>query len=121
MNLRETAKLTGIPEQLLVRMRCRENRTLRGGPPYCRKIAKNGSVDYVYNRREVERWMRVRNCSITAADAASFLDISRFDLLKNYKSGSIEIRTKDYKGTLFIDNGKNIYIWIPLRRKRRAA
>lgn len=119
MNTIETAKLTGIPEALLIRMRARETRTLKGGPPYCRKIRKNGTVVYTYNKRDVQAWMRLRSCLITAADAASILETSREEILKLYGIRGIEVTGKGKKGKLVIDNGKNVYIWVP-KRKRAA-
>lgn len=113
MNTTQTAKLTGIPEDLLVRMRARETRTLKGGPPYCRKVNKDGTVVYTYDRREVQSWMRLKRCLITAGDAAALLETSRDEILKIFGLRSIPLRAKGKKGTLIVDNGRNVYIWVP--------
>src|SRR6476661_1370263 len=105
MNTKETAKLTGIPEDILIRMRARETRSLKSGPPYSKKMDKSGAVTYVYNKAEVQKWLKFRRCLITAADAAVILNCAREDILAIYGLQSIPVRTKRYKGRLVVDNG----------------
>ncbi len=113
MNTKQTSELTGIPPTLLRRMRSRESRTLRGGPPYRRSISKSGRMSYVYDKPDVEQWMKMRKCIITQGDAAMLLDCSRDEISGYYGLRSFEIRGKA-KGKLIVDNGKNMFIWIPL-------
>lgn len=113
MNTTEAAALTGIPAMLLRRMRSRESRTLRGGPPYEYRLSSKGTMKYSYAREAVEQWMKTRNCIITQGDAAMLLECSRDEIGDYYGLRSFEIRGKS-KGKLIIDNGKNLFIWIPL-------
>lgn len=113
MNIHQTSKLTGIPESTLLRMRARETRSLKGGPPYSRKMGKDGKMTYIYNKAEVLRWMKYRRCLITAADAADILQCSRDMILSLFGIQTLEIKTKGCRGKLLIDNGHNIYVWIP--------
>lgn len=113
MNLAQTSKMTGIPEFLLIRLRARETTSLRSGPPYCKVLTKNGDMDYVYDRKAVREWMKMRRCLITAGDAAKMLGMSREDLLKIFGQTRFYLRTKEYYGKLIINNSKNIYIWLP--------
>lgn len=113
MNTKQTAALTGIPEPLLQRLRARETRTLKGGPPYRKALSRSGKVSYVYDRPEVERWLKIKRCIITQGDAAMLLDCSRDELGTYSGLRSFELRGEN-NGKLIINNGKNFYLWIPL-------
>lgn len=113
MNTIETAKYTGIPAEVLIRMRARETRTLKNGPPFCKTIGKNGETVYVYWKKDVKQWMKMRRCLITAGDAALIMDIHREELLDIHGVTGIDIRRKKFKGKLIIDNPRNVYIWLP--------
>src|SRR6266436_1554899 len=118
MNTKQTAKMTGIPEQILIRMRARETTSLKSGPPFCKKMGKEGEIEYSYHKADVQRWMKARNCLITAADAARILGCSREDILSIYGLQSLPIRARGFNGRLLINNGKNIYVWIPDKLKK---
>lgn len=115
MNTAEVAKLTGIPQELLTRLRARESRSLKCGPPFCKTLDRTGPK-YVYDRKEVLKWMKLRNCLITAGDAALIKNVMREVILNISGLKSFDIRRKDYKGKLIIDNAKSVYIWVPKRR-----
>ncbi len=117
MNTAQAAKLTGIPSELLIRMRARETKSLKSGPPYAKTLNPEGAVAYTYSKADVERWMKMRRCAITAADAAVVLGCSRDEILAIYGLQSIPIKNKGYEGKLLIDNGKSIYIWLPTREE----
>ncbi len=113
MNTQQASKLTNIPVSVLVRMRARQTMSIKSGPPFRKKMNKNGELIYEYNRVEVLDWLRHRVCLITAGDAAEILSVPREEILKYSGVQSKEIKTKEYRGKLVIDNGKNIYIWVP--------
>lgn len=117
MNTIEAAKLTGIGPDLLVRMRARETRTLKGGPPHCKIQGKDGEPLYVYDKKQVMAWMKTRRCQVTAADAALILEMNREELLKVYGLTSFEVKRKGFRGRLIVNNSANIYIWLPLKQR----
>lgn len=117
MNTAQVAKMTGIPEFILIRMRTRDTRTLKNGPPFHKKLGKKGETIYYYTQSEVKRWMKMRNCLITAMDAALILDSCRLDILDIYGLKSIPVCNEQYSGKLVIDNSKNFYLWIPKKQK----
>jgi len=116
MSLKEVAKMTGLSEHILMRMRTRNSHSLKSGPPFCKKLI-NGELVYIYDRIEVKKWLEQRHCLITALDAAQLLGISREELLNFYGLKSFDIRQGRRKSKLIIQNSKNIYIWI---RKKAA-
>ncbi len=117
MNTIEAAAFTNIPEELLQRMRSRETTTTLGGPPVKRTVSKMGEIRYIYEKRALKAWLKYRSCRITAKDAAIILGTSRDELLTRYGIHSYDIRTKDYKGRLVVDNGHSIYMWVPSKKK----
>jgi hypothetical protein len=113
MNTKQTEQLTGIPAILLRRLRSRESMTLRGGPPYRRRLTSKGTMGYTYDRAEVTQWMQLKRCLITQGDAAVLMDCSRDEISRYYGLRSFEIRGKK-NGKLIIDNGKNFFMWVPI-------
>lgn len=113
MNTIEAAAFTKIPIDILVRMRARETTSILGGPPVNKRMLNNGEVRYIYSKADLKRWKKMRNCRITAKDAAIILGTSRDELVTRYGIQSYLVKTKEYSGKLVIDNGKSIYIWIP--------
>jgi len=113
MNTIQAAEFTGIPEFLLVRMRARETTSIKSGPPFCKKMGRNGEPLYTYSIRDLRRWMKIRKCLITAGDAAEILGISREDLINMHGLQGVDINKKTHKGRLVIDNGHAIYVWVP--------
>ncbi len=113
MNTIEAAAYSKIPIEILVRMRARETTSFLGGPPVNKKMLKTGEVRYIYRKVDLTRWLKMRNCRITAKDAAIILGTSRDELLKRFGIQSYLVRNKKYSGKLVIDNGKSIYIWLP--------
>ena len=113
MNVQQTSKMTKIPEKVLIRMRSRESQSLRSGPPYHKIMSSTGDAIYVYLKKEVQEWMRIRRCLITAGDAAAILGISREEVLEFYGLKGFNVQCEDYRGRLIINNGKNFYIWLP--------
>ncbi len=118
MNLAETAKKTGIAADVLVRMRARDTRTLKSGPPFHKQMGPNGEPVYVYNQLEVKRWMKFRRCHCTAGDAAIILGVHREDILDIHGVTGFDIRRKGFKGRLIVDNSRNIYMWLPQTARR---
>lgn len=115
MNLQETSKLTKIPEDVLVRMRSRESRSLRSGPPYHKVISSNGEAVYIYLKKEVLGWLKMRRCMVTAGDAAIIMGVSRNEVLDIWGLRGFNVCAGNYKGRLIVNNGKNQYIWLPMR------
>lgn len=113
MNLQQTAKMTGIPEGTLLRMRSRESRSLKSGPPYHKTISKDGEAIYLYKKEEIRKWLKIRLCLITAGDAADIMGISRDEVLKIFGLKGFNVKNGKIKGRLIVDNGKNQYIWLP--------
>ena len=95
-------------------MRTRESNSLKSGPPFHKVLTVSGDLIYVYIKSEIVKWMKIRNCLITAADAAELMGISRDEVLAIYglKGFNISYDGK-LKGRLIINNGKNQYIWVP--------
>ncbi len=83
-------------------------------------MTKNGAMVYSYDAREVRAWMKLRNCRITAADAAEILSTSRDEIRKYSGVISKEVRTKGYKGRLIIDNAHNIYMWVAADEEKQC-
>lgn len=119
MNTKETAEITGIPAELLIRMRTRETRTRKSGPPYCKKVGKDGMPRYVYSKPEVRTWLKSRNCLITPADAALILGLHRDDILAIHGIRSFTVRKKTHSGTVVVDNSTRVYVWIPCQSRKR--
>jgi hypothetical protein len=113
MTLEQTSRLTKIPEKVLLRMRSRESRSLKSGPPYRKTISAVGETIYIYLKKEVLGWMKLRRCLVTAGDAAIFLGISREEILDIYGLKGFNINSRNSKGRLIVDNAKNQYIWLP--------
>jgi hypothetical protein len=113
MTLEETSKLTKIPEKILLRMRSRESRSLKSGPPYHKTISPEGAAIYVYVKTEVLKWLKLRRCLLTALDAALLMGISREEILDIYGLRGFNIKHKHCKGRLIVSNGTNQYIWLP--------
>lgn len=112
MNTSETAKYTGIPAEVLVRMRARETRSRKSGPPFCKVLSAVGDAEYVYSKREIKQWLRLRNCLITAGDAAVILGLHREDILSIHGVQSFTVKKRGYRGRLVVDNTRKIYIWL---------
>lgn len=115
MNLQETSKLTKIPEDVLVRMRSRESRSLRSGPPYHKVISSHGEAVYVYLKKEVLEWLKIRRCLVTAGDAALIMGVSRDELLNIWGLRGFNIKYETFRGRLIVNNSKNQYIWLPVK------
>lgn len=83
MNTTETARFTGIPKDLLIAMRNRNQTvTLQSGPPYTKRIDKDGVPQFSYNKTQVTRWLAKRNVLITAAEAAKVIGVLTSEILK---------------------------------------
>lgn len=116
MNIQQVSKMTKIPVELLLRMRSRESRSLRSGPPVHKVLTNTGELVYVYLKTEIAKWMKMRNCLITAGDAAELMGISRDEILEIYGLRGFNIKYKGgFVGRLIINNSKNQYIWLPKR------
>lgn len=117
MNTTEAAELTGIPEIILIRMRNRENRSLKSGPPFSKKMDKYGNPFYSYSRRDLNQWMKITaSAQLTAGDASAILKMTREELLTIDGLKGFDIRTKAYRGRLIVDNSRNVYIWVSLKK-----
>ena len=94
-------------------MRSREGRSLKSGPPYHKVISPKGEAIYVYLKREVLGWMKLRRCLITAGDAAQIMGISREEILDLYGLKGFNVECEDYRGRLIVNNSTNFYVWLP--------
>jgi hypothetical protein len=113
-NTAEAAKFTGIPAEILHRMRTDSTRGYdKRGPPYCRIMNKDEKYDcldemnYVYREKDLIEWMKSKNCNITANDAAFILGISRTQVLNFFG-------IKTYKtpiGEVLICRAKNFFMF----------
>ncbi len=119
MNIAQVARMTNIPVFVLARMRDRKGASLLCGPPFHKMMDAEGNLIYVYKIKEIREWMRWRNCQITAGDAAEILGCTRDDILKYSGIHSFDIRKKEYRGRLVMDRSKNLYIWMPVRKKEK--
>lgn len=118
MNLQQTSKFTKIPEKILLRMRTQVTRNpIKSGPPYHKKLGKNGQIEYHYDVNEVRHWQSIRLCQITAADAADLMGTTREEVLDLYGVRRFPVECDGYEGMLTIDNTNNLYIWIPKNKK----
>jgi hypothetical protein len=114
VNVQEVSKLTKIPVKVLIRMRLRDSGSLKAGPPFHKILNSHGELNYVYLKTEVKKWLKIRNCLITALDAAIILGISRDEVLNFYGLRGFTVQyDKNCKGRLIINNAKNLYIWMP--------
>lgn len=110
--------MTGIPLSVLIRMRDRNNRSLKSGPPFHKVISKGGTPTYEYKAAEVRDWMRIKLCQITAGDAANIMGITREEILDLTGVQAFQIKN-EYQGKLVVNNTANIYIWLPAKNKRK--
>lgn len=109
MNTAQTAELTGIPAETLHRLRTRSSTTtLHSGPPYCKRIDKNGVYHYTYNKRDVLAWMKKRNLLLTAKEAADFLNITRDEVLAMTGVKRFDIKC----GFIIVNPGKNLFVMV---------
>ncbi len=115
MNVKETAELTGIPADLLAKMRTRKTSTLQSGPPYTKKYNKNGVPRIIYNKHQVMRWMSKRNVLITAGEASRILGIERLEILavKGVKRFDIHF------GFIVVDTTKNLFLLVLKNKPRK--
>lgn len=117
MNTKQTAELTGIPAEMLHRLRTRNSTTtLHSGPPFSRRIDKNGVYHYTYNKTQILSWMKKRNLLITAKEAADLLGITREEVLAVAGVKRFDIRC----GFLVINPGKNLFIMV-LKKTKKAS
>lgn len=117
MNTQECAEFTGIPAEFLHRVRTRNcTTTLFGGPPFSKRIDRNGQPKIVYNKAQVSAWMRKRNLLVTAAEAASILNIEREEILNIQGPKRFDLK----HGFLVVNPGKNQFVLV-LRRKRELS
>lgn len=113
MNVQEVSKFTKIPVKVLLRMQVRGSGSLNSGPPFRKSISNGGELVYVYLKSEVKKWLEMRNCLITAADAGIILGISRDEVLAICGLKGFMARNGKYRGRLLVNNAKNLYIWMP--------
>lgn len=117
MNTAETAKLTGIPLELLIKMRNRNQTiTLQSGPPYMKKVDKNGIPYFVYHKTQVMAWLAKRNVLITAAEAAQLIGVTRVEVLK-----IAGIKRFDFRRYLIIVEPKKNRFLMVLKRRKKVA
>lgn len=118
MNIQQTANMTGIPADTLIRMRARDTRSNLSGPPFHKTMGKSGMPVYTYKAAEVREWMRIKLCQVTAGDAANIMGISRDEIMvySGIKAFKID---NEYKGRLVINNARNQYIWLPEKNNRK--
>lgn len=116
MNIQQTSKLTGIPTDVLLRMRDRKNLSLLSGPPFHKLMSKSGVPVYEYNLKEVREWMRLKRGRITAGDAATIMGVSREEILGIHGVESFRIQN-EYDGRLVVNNTRNLYIWLPTKKR----
>jgi len=111
MNTLEASEYTGIPLDILIRMRTRVTSTLRSGPPYERKFVE-GKLQYVYRKAPLDRWLKTRRCLLTAGEGAQLLGISRDEILNMV--GKVVVPSGGY---IYIYPTRNMYVF----NQRRAA
>lgn len=119
MNTLEASRFTGIPAETLIRMRTRITSTLQSGPPFKRSLNEDGHSVFSYTKRDLQAWMKARNCLLTAGEAANIMGITRLEILD--LSGSFNLGKG--AGTLVIYPNKNIYLFKSpkMLRKIRTA
>ena len=113
MNVQQTSEMTKIPVEILLKMRSRENRSFKSGPPFHKKISSHGEPIYIYHKKEVQKWMKTRRCLVTAGDAAEIMGISRDELLNIWGLHGFNVKFGTYRGRLIVHNSKNFYVWLP--------
>ena len=107
-NTKEAAKFTGIPVDILIRMRSDSTRGEdRRGPPHRRLVTQEGAY-YRYSEKELIEWMQTRNIMLTANDCAFILEISRTKVLKLFGLH----RQKVGNGEIVIHSAKNFFLYI---------
>lgn len=119
MNTFEAAKFTGIPEDLLIKMRDRPTSTLRSGPPYSKKVDKQGLVSYIYSKQDLKRWMKLGAVRITAAEASRLLGVDRKEIINIHQFVRIQIGPN--KGSVLIYPAKNIFLFLPPNRPTKGV
>ncbi len=118
MNIAQTSKMTNIPMDILLRMRARDTRSILSGPPFHKVMGKKGEPIYEYKVKEIREWMRIKLCQVTAGDAANIMGVSRDEILAINGVQGFRIKN-DYDGRLVVNNARNMYIWLPTKRKAR--
>lgn len=111
-NTTEAAKFTGVPADILIKMRTDSTRGMdTRGPPFCR-VLKGKQMTYEYKERELIKWLKTKNCRITANDAAYILQISRTQVLALFGLQ----RHRVGNGDLVIDSAKNFFMYLPKKK-----
>ncbi len=107
LTTKQTARLTGIPLDLLIKMRLRNaSVSLNSSPPFERILNRFGAVEYVYHKAKVEQWMKTKCCRITAAETAFLLNLTRLEV-ESLPAGSYSLNY----GSVIAYPGKHIYIF----------
>ncbi len=122
LTTKQAAKLTGIPEALLMRMRIRNaSVSLCSALPFHRTILPDGEVRFWYSKSEVVTWMKAMSCRITAGEAAMLLGMLHQEVM-NLSNGSYPLK----QGYVVVYPGQNIFVFRnnklakALKRKRAA-
>ncbi len=118
MNIQQTAKMTGVPVEILIKMRSRDTTSMLSGPPYTKTLGKGGETLYVYNAAEVRKWLKIKLCQVTAGDAANIMGVSRDDIVAIHGIKAFKI-SGEYDGRLIVNNTNRIYIWLPAKNNRK--
>jgi hypothetical protein len=112
-NTAQAARFTGIPAEILVRMRTDSTRgNDTRGPPFCRIIKDDKRMTYQYKERELIKWLKTKLCKITANDAAYILQISRTQVLALFGLQ----RMKVGNGEIVINSAKNFFLYLPKKK-----
>jgi hypothetical protein len=123
MNTIQAAAYVGLTPEVLIKMRTRITSTLNSGPPFKKEIDGDGRTIHVYLKRDLDRWMRMTCCRLTAWEAAILLGISRLEI-EDLPPGIYPLPTK--KGVLAIYPTKRVYVFknnrmSEMMAKRRKA
>jgi hypothetical protein len=113
-NTLQAAKFIGLPVDILMRMRLDSTRRHdTRGPPY-HHVMEDGKFRYRYKERELIEWMKLRNCRITANDAAFILGISRTQVMEFFGLQ----RRRVGSGDLVIHSSKNFFLFVSKKQKK---
>ena len=107
---KRASELTGLPLDVLIRMRSRPSGTLKSSPPFRHRKDESGNSIYDYPEKELRAWIKKQHGSLTKKEAAMTLGVQTDDLQDNrtYKMDS---------GDLIVYPRKNLFIWVGKDRK----
>ncbi len=116
LSTKQAARFLGIPVEVLIRMRTDGTRAAyRKGPPYCKVLTSAGETRFVYKKRDLARWEKMRCMFLTLGDVAILFDLPPSDIRRMTGLQHHDVGT----GRIIMDVNKNFFRFIRKKRRKR--